>query len=176
MPLLTLWAYGLIVVFILFPLLSMLQASVIIQGHLTTAALRQYLTSPIFLLLRHPELPTDPIRWGTTLGIAAAAHDIAQGAERQAAEIGRTHVATRELTASVERVADAARASRLVVMEAFHWRYHPLAARLLARCFGRPVELPADTGDLAPLAAERHPELAGKSLLRIAEARRVGRR
>lgn len=44
-----------------------------------------------------------------TLGIAAAAHDIAQGAERQAAEIGRTHAATRELTASVERVADAAR-------------------------------------------------------------------
>lgn len=66
-----LWTAGLIAVFILFPLLSMLQASVIIQGHLTTAALRQYLTSPIFLLLRHPELPTDPIRWGTTLGIAS---------------------------------------------------------------------------------------------------------
>ena len=30
-----------------------------------------------------------------------------------------------------QRVADAARASGLVVMEAFHWRYHPLAARLL---------------------------------------------
>jgi predicted dehydrogenase len=29
-----------------------------------------------------------------------------------------------------QRVADAARASGLVVMEAFHWRYHPLAARL----------------------------------------------
>jgi predicted dehydrogenase len=33
--------------------------------------------------------------------------------------------------AEAERVADAARASGLVVMEAFHWRYHPLAARLL---------------------------------------------
>jgi predicted dehydrogenase len=30
-----------------------------------------------------------------------------------------------------QRVADVARASGLVVMEAFHWRYHPLAARLL---------------------------------------------
>jgi predicted dehydrogenase len=30
-----------------------------------------------------------------------------------------------------ERVAAAAAASNLVVMEAFHWRYHPLAARLL---------------------------------------------
>jgi len=30
-----------------------------------------------------------------------------------------------------QRVADAARTSGRVVMEAFHWRYHPLAARLL---------------------------------------------
>ena len=30
-----------------------------------------------------------------------------------------------------ERVADAAAQSGLVVMEAFHWRYHPLATRLL---------------------------------------------
>jgi iron(III) transport system permease protein len=49
----------------------MLQAGVVIQGHLTTAALRRYLTSPIFLLLRHPELTTDPIRWGVGLGAAA---------------------------------------------------------------------------------------------------------
>jgi len=68
-----LWTAGLIVIFILFPLLSMLKASVIIQGQLTTAGLRRYLTSPIFLLLRHPELPTDPIRWGTGLGIAVGA-------------------------------------------------------------------------------------------------------
>ena len=68
-----LWTAGLITIFILFPLLTMLQASVIIQGHLTTAGLRRYLASPIFLLLRHPELPTDPIRWGTGLGIAVGA-------------------------------------------------------------------------------------------------------
>ncbi|MBP1777867.1 MAG: ABC-type transporter, integral rane subunit, partial [candidate division NC10 bacterium] len=68
-----LWTAGLIVIFILFPLLSMLQASVIIQGHLTTTGLRRYLTSPIFLLLRHPELPTDPIRWGIGLGSAVGA-------------------------------------------------------------------------------------------------------
>jgi len=42
-----LWTAGLIAIFILFPLLSMLQASVITQGHLTTAGLQRYLTSPI---------------------------------------------------------------------------------------------------------------------------------
>ena len=31
-----------------------------------------------------------------------------------------------------QRVADAATDSGLVVMEAFHWRYHPMAARMLA--------------------------------------------
>ena len=30
-----------------------------------------------------------------------------------------------------QSVADAAAASGLVVMEAFHWRYHPMAARML---------------------------------------------
>jgi predicted dehydrogenase len=33
--------------------------------------------------------------------------------------------------AEAERVAEAAAASGLVVMEAFHWRYHPMAARML---------------------------------------------
>lgn len=33
--------------------------------------------------------------------------------------------------AEAQRVADAAAASGLVVMEAFHWRYHPLARRML---------------------------------------------
>ena len=44
-------------------------------------------------------------------------------------------------------------------------------ARHLARCFGAPVELPAN--DLAPTVAEHAPELAGKSLLRIKEERRL---
>ena len=68
-----LWSAGLIVAFILFPLLSMLQAGIIIQGQLSTAALRRYLTSPIFLLLRHPQLPTDPIRWGVGVGALVGA-------------------------------------------------------------------------------------------------------
>jgi iron(III) transport system permease protein len=70
-----LWSVALIVVFILFPLGSMLQASVIIQGQVTLAGLARYLTSPIFILLRHPELPTDPIRWGilTGVGVGVAA-------------------------------------------------------------------------------------------------------
>jgi iron(III) transport system permease protein len=66
-----LWAAGLVTVFILFPLLTMLQASVVIQGSLTASGLLRYLRSPIFLLLRHPELPMDPLRWGTGLGVAA---------------------------------------------------------------------------------------------------------
>ena len=72
-----LWTAGLIAIFILFPLLSMLRESVLIQGHLTTTALRRYLASPIFLLLRHPELPTDPIRWGAGVGIVVGAAALA---------------------------------------------------------------------------------------------------
>jgi iron(III) transport system permease protein len=68
-----LWAAGLVVVFILFPLAIMLRASVVIQGNLTAAGLLRYLGSPIFLLLRHPELTADPIRWGAGVGAACAA-------------------------------------------------------------------------------------------------------
>ncbi|HSB68869.1 MAG TPA: iron ABC transporter permease [Candidatus Methylomirabilis sp.] len=70
-----LWSVGLVIIFILYPLCTMLQASVVIQGHLTGAGLLRYLGSPIFLLLRHPEFPLDPIRWGagTGLGIGLAA-------------------------------------------------------------------------------------------------------
>ena len=66
-----LWAAGLVILFILFPLLIMLQASIVIQGHFTAAGLLRYLRSPIFLLLRHPQLPHDPIRWGIGVGIMA---------------------------------------------------------------------------------------------------------
>ncbi len=65
-----LWAAGLVVIFILVPLAFMLQASVVIQGSLTIAGLLRYLRSPIFLLLRHPEFPLDPIRWGMGVGAA----------------------------------------------------------------------------------------------------------
>ena len=47
---------------------------------------------------------------------------------------GKHVLCEKPFTANAEeaqRVADAARGSGLVVMEAFHWRYHPLAARLL---------------------------------------------
>ena len=64
-----LWSAGLIILFILFPLVIMLQASIVIQGNLTAAGLLRYLRSPIFLLLRHPELTVDPIRWGARVGI-----------------------------------------------------------------------------------------------------------
>jgi iron(III) transport system permease protein len=72
-----LWAAGLVILFILLPLFTMLQASVVIQGRLTTAGLVRYVQSPIFLLLRHPQLPFDPIRWGT--GVAIATGVVAAG-------------------------------------------------------------------------------------------------
>jgi predicted dehydrogenase len=52
---------------------------------------------------------------------------------------GKHVLCEKPFTANAEeaqRVADSARAAGLVVMEAFHWRYHPLAAHLLeiVRC------------------------------------------
>jgi iron(III) transport system permease protein len=72
-----LWSAGLVILFILFPLLIMLQASLVVQGHLTVAGLLRYLRSPIFLLLRHPELSLDPIRWGTRVGVVVGTLAIA---------------------------------------------------------------------------------------------------
>ena len=63
-----LWSSSLVAAFILFPLVTMLQWSVIVQGRLSLAGLAKYLTSPIFLLLRHPELPADPVHWGVGVG------------------------------------------------------------------------------------------------------------
>lgn len=51
-----------------------------------------------------------------------------------ALEAGKHVLCEKPFTANAleaQRVAAAAQASGLVVMEAFHWRYHPLAARLL---------------------------------------------
>jgi predicted dehydrogenase len=53
----------------------------------------------------------------------------------RALEAGKHVLCEKPFTANAQeaqRVADAARAAGLVVMEAFHWRYHPLAARMLA--------------------------------------------
>lgn len=53
---------------------------------------------------------------------------------RRALAAGKHVLCEKPFTANAEeaqQVADAARASGRVVMEAFHWRYHPLAARLL---------------------------------------------
>jgi predicted dehydrogenase len=52
----------------------------------------------------------------------------------QALEAGKHVLCEKPLTANAaeaQAVADAAARSGLVVMEAFHWRYHPLAARML---------------------------------------------
>jgi iron(III) transport system permease protein len=77
-----LWSAGLVIVFILLPLGIMLQASVLIQGHLTLAGLARYLTSPIFLLVRHPELPHDPVRWGLLVGAGTAVLALLVGCQR----------------------------------------------------------------------------------------------
>src|SRR5204863_5015745 len=52
----------------------------------------------------------------------------------RALEAGKHVLCEKPFTANAaeaERVRDAAEASGLVVMEAFHWRYHSLAARML---------------------------------------------
>ena len=52
----------------------------------------------------------------------------------RALEHGKPVLCEKPFTANAEeaqRVADAAAASGLVVMEAFHWRYHPMAERML---------------------------------------------
>jgi predicted dehydrogenase len=52
----------------------------------------------------------------------------------KALEAGKHVLCEKPFTANAAeaaRVADAAEKSGLVVMEAFHWRYHPLAARVL---------------------------------------------
>src|SRR3954452_18806067 len=52
----------------------------------------------------------------------------------RALDAGKHVLCEKPFTANADearRVADAADATGLVVMEAFHWRYHPLAARLL---------------------------------------------
>ncbi|MFZ0667088.1 MAG: Gfo/Idh/MocA family oxidoreductase [Acidimicrobiales bacterium] len=53
---------------------------------------------------------------------------------QKALEHGKHVLCEKPFTANADeaqRVADATTASGLVVMEAFHWRYHPLAARML---------------------------------------------
>jgi predicted dehydrogenase len=52
----------------------------------------------------------------------------------QALQAGKHVLCEKPLTANAEearKVADAAAGSGLVVMEAFHWRYHPMATRML---------------------------------------------
>jgi iron(III) transport system permease protein len=55
-----LWAALLVTLFVVYPVIAMLHASVVVNGRLTTAALTKTLGSPIFLLLRHEALATDP--------------------------------------------------------------------------------------------------------------------
>lgn len=64
-----LWAALLVTLFVLYPLLAMLQASVVVGGQLTARAFARTLGSPIFLLLAHESLPI-PAATGAAAGAA----------------------------------------------------------------------------------------------------------
>ncbi|HEV8307974.1 MAG TPA: iron ABC transporter permease, partial [Methylomirabilota bacterium] len=70
-----LWASLLVGLFVVYPLVAMLHASVVVQGHVTPDVFLKTLGSPIFLLVAHEALPVAPgvaALWGGAAGLAAA--------------------------------------------------------------------------------------------------------
>lgn len=70
-----LWAALLVGLFVVYPLAAMLHASVVVGGHLTSAALVKTLGSPVFLLLAHESLPRSAgatALWGAGAGAGLA--------------------------------------------------------------------------------------------------------
>ena len=75
-----LWAALLVALFVVYPLAAMLQASVVVDGRLTTAALARTLASPAFLLLAHESFAISAAAGaasGALAGIVAAAGSLA---------------------------------------------------------------------------------------------------
>jgi iron(III) transport system permease protein len=71
-----LWASLLVALFVVYPLATVLAASVVVRGELTPAALVRTLRSPVFLLLRHEALPVPALiagAWGALAGLGLGA-------------------------------------------------------------------------------------------------------
>ncbi len=67
-----LWVALFVLVFILFPLWSVLKAAVYVKGHLTLAVVAQTVRSPNFLLIDNPATPRNELAVALAAGLAAA--------------------------------------------------------------------------------------------------------
>lgn len=67
------WAAAFVLVFVLFPLWSVLQASVFVKGRFTLDVVRDTLQSPGFLLINNPATPLDEGRAALIAGVVLAA-------------------------------------------------------------------------------------------------------
>ncbi len=68
-----LWVGAFVAVFILFPLWTVLQASVVVRGQFTLNVVRETLASPGFLLVNNPATPRNETAWAVAAGILVAA-------------------------------------------------------------------------------------------------------
>ncbi|HEV8338225.1 MAG TPA: iron ABC transporter permease [bacterium] len=67
-----LWVAAFVGVFILFPLWTVLQASVIVRGQFTLDVVRETLASPAFLLVNNPATPRNETAWALAAGALVA--------------------------------------------------------------------------------------------------------
>jgi len=87
-----LWTSAFVVLFILYPLWAVLEASVVVNGHLTLDVARETLLSPGFFLLNNPATPQNET--ATALGVGVLAAGVATavwlvtGARRRALPAG----------------------------------------------------------------------------------------
>ncbi len=65
------WAWGFVAAFIVYPLVAVLQASVVVRGHLTLEVVRETVRSPIFLMVNNPATPVHEGRLAAGVGAAA---------------------------------------------------------------------------------------------------------
>ncbi len=83
-----LWVAAFVATFILYPLVAVLQASVIVKGHLTLGAVAETLRSPAFFLASHPagphNEPTIAMAVGVGTGVAVVAGCLVSGRPRLA--------------------------------------------------------------------------------------------
>lgn len=89
-----LWMAAFVVVFILFPLASVVVASVWVGGRFDPEVLRRTLTSSAFLALDHPGTPRNELALALSVGVAvAAAAPVALWAVGRRERLGRTALA-----------------------------------------------------------------------------------